>query len=73
MGTKSHPAIKIMVNGMVTETTAVSLQALVDEQGYGGVRVATARNGTFVPLRVRKETTLKAGDSIEVVSARQGG
>ena len=73
MGQSTHPAFKIIVNGMVTETTADTLQALLDEQGYGGTRVATARNGTFVPTRVREETALKPGDSIEVVSARQGG
>lgn len=73
MGQTTHSAFKIIVNGMVTETTAASLQALLDEQGYGGSRVATARNGTFVPKSVRDETSLQPGDSIEVVTARQGG
>ncbi len=73
MGQSTLPTFKIVVNGMVTETTAETLQALLAEQGYGNTRVATARNGTFVPLRVREETTLQPGDSIEVVSARQGG
>ncbi len=73
MGQSIHSAFKILVNGMMTETTASTLQALLAEQGYGDTRVATARNGTFVPSRVREETTLKPGDSIEVVSARQGG
>lgn len=73
MGQRSHPAFKVIVNGMMTETTAETLQALLDEQGYGEERVATARNGAFVPRRVRDETSLKPGDSIEVVSARQGG
>lgn len=58
---------------MMTETTAQTLQALLAEQGYGGTRVATAKNGTFVPTRQREETALQPGDSIEVVSARQGG
>jgi len=73
MSQSSHPTIEIIVNGMMTETTAETLHALLAEQGYGTTRVATAKNGTFVPSRVRQETSLKAGDSIEVVSARQGG
>ena len=73
MGQRTQPAFKIIINGMMTETTADTLQALLAEQGYGDTRVATARNGTFVPSRVRQDTTLKPGDSIEVVSARQGG
>lgn len=73
MGQRTQQVFKIIINGMVTETNAHTLQALLDEHGYGGTRVATARNGTFVPSRVREETTLKPGDSIEVVSARQGG
>lgn len=73
MGQSTPLGYKIIVNGMVTETTADTLQALLAEQGYGNTRVATARNGTFVPLSAREQTTLKPGDSIEVVSARQGG
>lgn len=73
MGQVSHPAFKIIINGMVTETSAETLDDLLDEQGYGGSRVATAKNGEFVPTRIRKDTQLQPGDSIEVVSARQGG
>lgn len=73
MAYSTHPVLEITVNGRLTETTADTLQALLAEQGYGDTRVATARNGNFVPSTVRGETQLKPGDSIEVVSARQGG
>jgi len=73
MGHSTHPTFEITVNGQVTETTANTLQALLAEQGYGDTRVATAKNGAFVPASAREQTLVKRGDRIEVVSARQGG
>lgn len=73
MGQSTQDTFKVTVNGMMTETTAKTLHALLDEQGYGETRVATARNGTFVPASGREKTALEPGDSIEVVTARQGG
>ena len=73
MDSNTHPILEITVNGQPTETNAETLQALLAEQGYGDTRVATARNGAFVPSAARGKTQLKPGDSIEVVSARQGG
>ncbi|MEE8099661.1 MAG: MoaD/ThiS family protein [Hyphomicrobium sp.] len=35
--------------------------------------MATARNGDFVPARVRGATQLAPGDRIEIVSPRHGG
>jgi sulfur carrier protein len=43
------------------------------ELGYGDAKVATARNGDFVPLRKRDTVELTGGDTIEIVSPRQGG
>lgn len=65
--------LEIVLNGRPVTTTAATLAALLDEQGYGGVKVATARNGSFVPDRRRAAEPLAAGDHVEVVSARQGG
>lgn len=64
---------QVHINGEVVATTAGTLQDLLIEAGYGDVKVATAVNGIFVPLRARANQTLDAGDHIEVVSARQGG
>lgn len=63
----------IIVNGEAVATAAATLDALIDERGLKGARVATARNGDFVPERVRPATALEAGDRIEIVSPRHGG
>ena len=63
----------ILVNGVPVTTEAETLAALVTELGHGDARVATARNGDFVPERVRGVTQLVPGDRIEIVSPRHGG
>ncbi len=63
----------IVVNGAARLSTAVTLAALLTEAGYGDAKVATARNGDFVPERLRATTLLTDGDQIEIVSPRQGG
>ena len=63
----------IVVNGEATETGAATLAELVTALGYDEGKVATARNGDFVPRGARAETRLAAGDSVEIVAARQGG
>lgn len=67
------PKIELIVNGRKSETGAQTLAALLDEQELSDAKVATALNGHFVPAAKRDTTTLKAGDSVEIVSARQGG
>lgn len=63
----------IVVNGAATSTRARSVSELLAELGLEAARVATARNGEFVPAAARATTVIVAGDHIEVVSARQGG
>jgi sulfur carrier protein len=63
----------LVVNGSDVETAAATLDELVAERGLSGMRVATARNGDFVPQRARAETALQPGDRIEIVSPRHGG
>jgi sulfur carrier protein len=63
----------ILVNGVPVVTEAGTLAELVTELGHGDSRVATARNGDFVPERVRRTTQLAPGDRIEIVSPRHGG
>lgn len=65
--------LKIMLNGVPVETPAATLAELLEGQGFGGMKVATAVNGEFVPARGREAKRLAAGDKVEVVSARQGG
>jgi sulfur carrier protein len=64
---------ELTVNGRSVRTGAATLAELLSELGYGQGRIATARNGDFVPERARLETRLDAGDKIEVVAPRQGG
>jgi len=65
--------MKINVNGERHEVSATALDAVLDELGYGGAKVATAVNETFVPASLRAQTDLAEGDRLEIVAPRQGG
>ncbi|MAN98797.1 sulfur carrier protein ThiS [uncultured Roseovarius sp.] len=65
--------MKITVNGIPRDSTAATLDALLVELGYGGAKVATAVNESFVPAAIRPEQRLNEGDRIEIVAPRQGG
>jgi sulfur carrier protein len=67
------PDRTIIVNGDPLATRAGTLAELLAELGHAGRRVATARNGDFVPEGARVATSLQRGDRIEIVSARHGG
>lgn len=73
MTSETSLARTIIVNGDALATRAGTLADLVVELGHAGRRIATARNGDFVPERARMETPLKGGDRIEIVSPRHGG
>ena len=64
--------MKIRINGEEIETRGQTLAAILEELGYGGAKVATAVNETFVPATAR-DVTLSPGDRIEIVAPRQGG
>jgi sulfur carrier protein len=66
--------VKIMVNGEARMTEAHTLGELCRELGLSPEsKVATARNGEFVPASARATVSLAEGDAIEVLSPRQGG
>ena len=65
--------MKIMVNGTAAEVSAETHRAIVEELGYGGAKVATAVNESFVPATARGGVTLAPGDRLEIVAPRQGG
>jgi sulfur carrier protein len=69
----SAGVIDIVVNGARHETEATTVADLVAELGLADARVATARNGDFVPARARTATAIAPGDRIEIVSPRHGG
>jgi sulfur carrier protein len=54
-------------------TEAGSLEELCRELGISEAKIATARNGDFVPAKARAAVALAEGDAIEVLSPRQGG
>jgi len=65
--------MKITVNGAPAEVAATTLAEILDELGYGGAKVATAVNESFVPASAREGLALSPGDRLEIVAPRQGG
>jgi sulfur carrier protein len=65
--------MRIVLNGKAREVAAARLDALLEELGYQGAKVATAVNGGFVPRPARGETRLADGDRVEVIAPMQGG
>lgn len=65
--------MKIIVNGEPMDTGAATLAELLAGLDLIEAKVATARNGDFVPAGARALTVLTAGDRIEIVAPRQGG
>lgn len=64
--------MNITLNGETRRTEATTLAELLAEQGLAG-KLATARNGDFVPAGLRASTPIDDGDRIEVVAPMQGG
>lgn len=65
--------MKLTINGEEQQVQAANLQDVMEELGYAGARVATARNGEIVHKGDRANTSLTAGDAIEIVAPMQGG
>ena len=65
----------IRVNGESEPFTAATLEALLADKAVdtGQRGIAVALNGAVVPRTAWPQTELKAGDSVEIVRARQGG
>jgi sulfur carrier protein len=65
----------IRVNGESEPLAAATLEALLAEKAVdtGQKGIAVALNGAVVPRAAWRATQLKAGDTIEIVRARQGG
>jgi sulfur carrier protein len=65
----------IRVNGESEPLAAATLAALLAEKAVDTEQkgIAVALNGAVVPRTAWPRTELKAGDSVEIVRARQGG
>lgn len=72
-GLRENAHMQIVVNDEVHEVSARTLAALIDELGYGGARIATAMDGSFVPVPYRARTVLRDGARVEIVAPMQGG
>ena len=66
---------QIRINGQDETLSVPTLAALLEEKAVdtGQRGIAVALNGAVVPRGAWKETPLRAGDTIEIVRARQGG
>jgi sulfur carrier protein len=65
--------VRVIVNGETREVNALSVDALLGELDYEGTHFAIAVNYDVVPKNRWSETTLQAGDEIEIITPRQGG
>jgi sulfur carrier protein len=71
----TQAAATIRINGEAEPLVAATLAALLAERAVdtGQRGIAVALNGAVVPRAAWAATALKAGDSVEIVRARQGG
>ena len=65
--------MRVVVNGEPRDVTSGSVDALLNELEYEGSHFAIALNYDVVPKSRWAETSLKAGDEIEIITPRQGG
>ncbi|MDB5988004.1 MAG: thiamine biosynthesis protein ThiS [Nevskia sp.] len=66
--------MNIIVNGLPREfRPGLTVGQLLDQDGYGGRRVAVEINGEIVPKSQHAEHALASGDQVEVVQAIGGG
>jgi sulfur carrier protein len=65
----------IRVNGESEPLAAATIEALLAEKAGDSMQrgIAVALNGAVVPRAAWRDTVLQAGDSVEIVRARQGG
>ena len=65
--------MRVTVNGEARDIAATSVDGLLRELDYEGTHFAIALNYDVVPKSHWAETSLNAGDEIEIITPRQGG
>ncbi len=65
--------MKVLLNGEPFATEAATLDELCASLGFAEAKIATALNGSFVPVSSRCATQLAPADEIEILAPRQGG
>jgi sulfur carrier protein len=65
----------IRINGESELLAFATVEALLAEKAVDTAQrgIAVALNGSVVPRGAWRDTVLRAGDSVEIVRARQGG
>jgi sulfur carrier protein len=73
--TQAAAETNIRVNGQDEPLEVATLAALLAEKAVdtGQRGIAVAVNGSIVPRAAWPQTTLRPGDNVEIVRARQGG
>lgn len=67
-------SLTITLNGQpYTLKSALSLQSLLEQNGYNGKTVAVAVNKNFIPKSSYDTHTISEDDEIEIVAPMQGG
>lgn len=65
--------MKLTVNGQEQDSDAVTVGDLIARLGYNGNHFAVAVNLAHVPRSEYAQTSLKAGDAVEILMPMQGG
>jgi sulfur carrier protein len=65
--------MRVIVNGEQTDVMAVDLKGLLGELDYAGGHLAIAVNQQVVPRGRWSDVVLNNGDTIEILTPRQGG
>ena len=65
--------MRVTVNGEQREINSANVDALLGELEYQGTHFAIALNYDVLPKSRWRETPLKTGDEIEIITPRQGG
>ncbi len=65
--------MQLTVNGKSMDITSGRVDALLQELEYEGTHYAIAVNYRVVPRARWSEIELKAGDTVEILTPRQGG
>ncbi|WP_043317190.1 sulfur carrier protein ThiS [Microbulbifer sp. HZ11] len=66
--------MQLLVNGETKNfDSAQTLSEVLQKLGYSGETFAVAVNGDFVPRATYEQTSLNAGDSLDIVAPVVGG
>lgn len=74
LSAKTRKCMKITLNGEARSIDdSIKLQALIDQLGYSGKRLAVEINKEIIPKSQHADYIIKDGDNIEIVHAIGGG